>query len=129
MALEEIQFGGLAALEADEKVAVGQALDATNCYVDDNSVRGRNGYRAATAAAVGSGTAQGLWRYRPNGTAARTVVGRGGHVYAVTDPFGETVSDGAATDLGGPFGISSNLSAAQLGKYLYTHLTQALRFA
>ena len=125
MPLEEIQFGGLAALEADEKVPVGQALDATNCYVDDNSVRGRNGYRAVTGAGVGSGIVQGLWRYRPSGTAARTVAVRGGHIYVVTDPSGETVSDGAATDLGSPFGTAANISAAQLGKYLYVASDEA----
>lgn len=119
MPLEEIQFGGLAALEADEKVPVNQALDATNCYVDDNSIRGRNGYRAATAAAIGSGQVQGLWRYRPSSTSARTVITRGGHVDVVTDPSAETASDGSATDIGSPFGSTANMSAAQLGKYLY----------
>jgi hypothetical protein len=119
MPLEEIPFGGLAALEADEKVPVGQALDATNCYVDDNSLRGRNGYRAATAAPVGSGAAQGLWRYRPGSASARTVAVRGGAVNVVTDPSAETNVDGAATALGTPFGGSANISAAQLGKYLY----------
>jgi hypothetical protein len=119
MPLEEIPFGGLAALEVEEKVPVHHALDATNCYVDDNSVRGRNGYRAVTAAAIGSGTPQGVWRYRPNGTAARTVVARGGAVSAVTDPTAETSVDGAATTLGSPFGAGAAVSAAQLGKYLY----------
>lgn len=119
MPLEEIPFGGLAALEADEKVPVGQALDATNCYVDDNALRGRNGYRAVTAAAIGSGAAQGLWRYRPGGTSARTVMVRGGAVHAVTDPSAETNSDGSAAALGTPFGSNVNISAAQLGKYLY----------
>jgi len=119
MPLEEIVFGGLAALEADEKVPVSQALDATNCYVDDRSIRGRNGYRAATAAAVGSGAAQGLWRYRPSSTSARTVAVRGGGVNIVTDPSAETNADGSAAALGNPFGSSANIAAAQLGKYLY----------
>lgn len=119
MPLEEIPFGGLAALEADEKVPVSQALDATNCYVDDNSLRGRNGYRAAVAASFGSGAVQGLWRYRPNGVSARTVAVRGGGVNIVTDPSGETSADGVATALGTPFGSGANISAAQLGKYLY----------
>jgi len=119
MPLEEIPFGGLAALEADEKVPVNQALDATNCYVDDNSLRGRNGYRAAVAASVGSGTVQGLWRYRPNGVSARTVAVRGGGISVVTDPTAETNVDGVATALGTPFGSSAGISAAQLGKYLY----------
>ena len=119
MPLEEIQFGGLAALEAEEKIPVGQALDATNCFVDDNSLRGRNGYRAVTTSAIGSGAVQGLWRYRPNSTTVRTIVVRGGAVHAVTDPSAETNSDGAAAALGSPFGSSANISAAQLGKYLY----------
>ena len=125
MPLEEIVFGGLAALEADEKVPVGQALDATNCYVDDMSLRGRNGYRAVTAAPVGAGTVQGLWRYRPNGTSVRTVVVRGGQVNLVTDPSTELLSDGTATALATPFGASANISAAQLGKYLYVASDEA----
>lgn len=119
MPLEEIGFGGLAALEVDEKIPVNQALDATNCYVDDNSVRGRNGYRAVTSGAIGSGAVQGLWRYRPNGTSARTIAVRGGTVYAVTDPTAETASDGSASNLGAPFGSTARIAGAQLGKYLY----------
>jgi hypothetical protein len=119
MGLDEIQFGGLEALDADEKIPVNKAFDATNCIVDDNSLRGRNGYRALTAAAIGAGAVQFLARYRPSSTSARTVVVRGGTVYVVTDPSSETATDGAATSLGTPFGASAAISGAQLGKYFY----------
>lgn len=102
-----------------EKVPVGKAIDALNCYLDDESISGRNGYRAITAAAIGSGQVQGVWRFRPSSTSARTIVVRGGHIYVVTDPSSETASDGSATDLGLVFGTTSNISAAQDGKYLY----------
>lgn len=123
MALQDLTFGGLRLQEFDERVPVEAALDATNLYVDKGGIEGRNGYTAATAASVGSGTPQGLWRFRPNGTGpstARTVVVRGGSVIAVSDPSHETTTDGTATTAGsGTFGTTANISAAQLGQYLY----------
>lgn len=117
--LEEIPFNGLASLDCDEKVPITHAIEAVNLFVDDQSLRGRSGYRAITASAIGSGAVQGVWRYRPSSTSARTIVVRGGHVYVVTDPSSETASDGAVTDLGLVFGTTANISADQLGKYLY----------
>lgn len=119
MSVVEVQFNGLRALEADEQVSMDYALDASDCYVDDNAVRGRNGYKATTAAGVGSGTLQAFARFRPSATVARSVLARGGRLWLVSDPSSESASDGSATDLGSLFGASANVSLAQLGKYLY----------
>lgn len=119
MPLQEIPFGGLAALDCDEKIPIERALECVNAYTDDESIRGRNGYRAISAAAIGSGTTQGDWRFRPSSTSARTIVVRGGHIYVVTDPSSETASDGAVTDLGLIFGTSANISGTQYGRSFY----------
>src|SRR5579871_516393 len=119
MPLEPVPFGGLRALEADELVPLEAALDATNCYVDDGSIRGRNGYRSVSGGSIGSGAAQGLWRFRPGPSAARSVAVQGGHIWSVVDPSGETAIDGAGADLGNPFGAAAKVSGAQLGQYLY----------
>lgn len=119
MSVVEVQFNGLRALEADEQVPIDYALDATDCYVDDNALRGRNGYLATTNANVGSGTLQSLGRHRPTATSARMAIVRGGHVWLVTDPSSESATDGAATDLGSLLGSTANVSLVQFGKYLY----------
>src|SRR5438105_3329042 len=95
MPLETIPFGGLRALEADELVGLDVALDATNCVVDDGTLRGRNGYRSISGGDIGSGAVQGLWRFRPSAASARSVAVQGGHVWTVTDPSSETATDGA----------------------------------
>lgn len=116
---QELTFGGLSALDIEERIAVSEAVDATNCLLDYGDIRGRNGYRAVTASAIGSGTVQFVGRFRPNNTTARTVVVRGGVVWVITDPTTESASDGLASSLGSPFGASANISGAQLGKYFY----------
>lgn len=119
MALSPIPFSGMASLEADELVPLQEALIAENCYLDDDTIRARNGYRALTPAALaGSGQTQGLWRFRPSASDARTVAAVAGTIYTVTDPSGETTTGTAAT-IGTPFGSGANVSAAQLGRYLY----------
>lgn len=126
-----VPFGSLSGLDADELIPLDKALDCSDVVVWDGTLRGRNGYRNALPASVGgAGAVQGLWRYRPGvlsaSPAAKTVAARGGKVYGAADPSTEILSDGAsleATDQAGgtitPFGGAANVSAAQLGKYLY----------
>ena len=115
----DIPFGGLAGQTLAERVPIERAITAADCYVDDNVISGRNGYRAATASPIGSGTIQAFVRFRPSASSARSVVVRGGHVYLITDPSSETASDGAVTDLGLVLPTTANVSATQLGMYLY----------
>ena len=117
--LNEILFSGMKSLEDDSLVKINQATIAENCYVDKNILEPRNGYRALTAAALaGSGNSQGLFRFRPNPTSARSVAAVGGTIYTVTDPASETTL-GTASTVASPFGSSALISAAQLGRYLY----------
>ncbi len=119
MRLIDVQLGGLSQLNNDSKITLDSAFICTDCVTDDDGVQPRNGYRKVSASVIGSGQTQGLWRYRPSQTSARTIVVMGGHVYTVTDPSSETASDGIATDLGALFGTTENVSGAQLGKYFY----------
>lgn len=124
MPLEELQFGGLASLYADERIPITASIDASDCYLDDGAIRGRNGYRNALAALV-SASPQGIWRFRPTANTVRTVVVANGHIYTITDPSTETASDGVKTDLGAKFGSGDKISGVQLGKYLYLSNDQA----
>ena len=119
MSLTPIQFAGMASLEADELVSLQQAQIAENCYLDDDTIRSRNGYRALTAAPLAaSGATQGLWRFRPSPLSARTVACVAGTIYQVTDPASE-ITQGTSTTVSTAFGATANVSAAQLGRYLY----------
>lgn len=119
MALSPLPPGGMQSLDADELVPIGRALAASDLYLDDDTWKARNGYRAATAAALAAGgAAQFATRFRPSPTSARTVYGVAGGIYTVTDPVSETAL-GTASLAGTPFGTTANLSAAQLGRYLY----------
>lgn len=62
----DIPFGGLAGQTLAERVPIERAITAADCYVDDNVISGRNGYRAATASPIGSGTIQAFVRFRPS---------------------------------------------------------------
>lgn len=123
MPLQPVPFGGLAALEADELVGIDRSIDASDCVLDDGTIAGRSGYRAATASALGAGgdTPQALARFRvgPSTSDARTVAVLGGKVNVVTDPSSEVLSDGVATNIGAPFATSAKISLAQLGRYMY----------
>lgn len=120
MPLEQVKFGGLASLLIDEQVGIDAALDASDCVLDDGSLRGRNGYRAATASALATGTMQALSRLRVSPTFARTIAVINGGVYAVTDPSTETASDGSVQTVNASvFGTSAAISAVQLGQYTY----------
>ena len=119
MSLSPIAFGGMQSLEADELVRIDQSQIAENCVLDDDTIRPRNGFRALTPAPLAtSGQTQGIWRFRPSPTSARTIVCIAGTVYQITDPASET-TQGVATTVATVFGATANVSAAQLGKYLY----------
>lgn len=129
MALQELHFGGLSALLADERVNLGEAIEAHNCYVDNGTVRGRNGYRAI----IGSGstptqltgtTPQALARYRDGADFARTIAVIGGSIISITDPTSETASDGTQLTLSTPFQGGDYISCAQLGRYMYVASNQ-----
>lgn len=108
----------MASLEADELIPISQATIAENCYLDDDTIVARNGYRPLTPAAIGSGTTQGVWRFRPAPASARTVTSVGGGLYQIADATGET-TQGVTTFVAMPFAAGANISAAALGKYLY----------
>lgn len=119
MPLEAIPFGGLNTLLAPEQVPLNQAIVAQDCVIDDEAIRPRNGDRATTTSTFGSGQIQGLWRFRPLATTARDIAVQGGTVYKVTDPSTEVAKDATATSISAAFGATDNISAAQLGRYLY----------
>lgn len=120
---ELIPFGGLRALEADQRVPLEGALSADDLYLDDATIRGRNGYRSVLPASTTIGLSgempQLLYRFRTSDTSARTVVVAGGYVYLLTDPSSDLASDGTLTSLGSAFGATAKISAAQVGGYLY----------
>lgn len=122
--LQQIPIGGLRAHEEPELNAVGDALIANNCYVDTGGIRGRNGYRSVlpSTTLIGSGTqkAQGVWRHRVSDTSARLITVHNGNISAITDPSADDQSDGTLASIAsGAFGATANISAAQLGDYLY----------
>lgn len=121
--LSAIPIGGVEALLGDELVGFDSALEAHNCYVDDGQISGRNGYRSilpsATAIGSGSDVPQGVWRFRPSLSSARTIVVAAGTVYLVTDRSAEGLSDGTVTSLGNVFGATATVSGVQSGRYFY----------
>lgn len=119
--LNEIPFGGLAALDNPHLLKLNQALIASDCYMDDSSIFGRNGYRSALPGAVtNSGTPQHLGRYRPIAASQRFVVVIGGNIYLIKEPSSETASDGTSTLIGsGTFGAADLVSGSQLGANYY----------
>lgn len=123
MNLKEVPFGGLQQREADERVPFEYAIRASDCELDEDTVKGRSAYRSiltALATVGASGTPQAMARFRPSLTSAKTVVVVGGSVYVVTDPTTETASDGAASLVSaGAFGTTDLISMAQLGRYMY----------
>lgn len=121
MPLQPVLFNGLSSLLADELVSVEDAIDATDCILDDGTVKGRSGYRNVLGSGVAldtTGTPQGVFRHHASPTQYRTVVASGGKLYNVTDPASETAS-GATSAGTTKFGASDNICAAQLGRYLY----------
>jgi len=118
--LELVPFGGLASLYNDNLIPLSSALTASDCFLDNGAVVGRNGYRSVlSGAVVGSGTVQHIGRFRPSATAAVTVVVVAGEVFVVSDPTTVTSSDGVATTKGTPFGTTANISGAQLATNYY----------
>jgi hypothetical protein len=125
MAHTPVPIAGLGGLSSEEIIPFEEALEAIDCYVDDGTVAGRNGYRSLTdQAAVGSGV-QGMWRFRPqkdvytNDPCSCWIVVCQGYVYTVTDPTTTALSDGDSNYLGQPFGVNDIISATQLGRYMY----------
>jgi len=119
---QEIPFGGLHALEADELVGIEEAIHATDCILDDATIRPREGYRRVSASALGSAgdAVQGLWRFRPSANSARTVAVLGGKIYTLSDPSSEDTSDGTATLSAQISGWeTAAISAAVWGEHLY----------
>ena len=119
--IQNIPFGGLAALEDGHLLQIMQAITASDCYLDTVAITGRNGYRSALAGAVvGTGTPQFIGRFRPSSTSERFVVVINGDVYLVTDPSGETASDATATKIGtGTFGSTDNICGDAMGTNFY----------
>lgn len=56
MAFEEGIWGGLAGLVANEKIPFSLAIEANDCYVDDDTIRPRNGYRKVLTNPVPGGS-------------------------------------------------------------------------
>ena len=119
--LNPIPFGGLAALDDPHLLTIQQSLQCSDCYLDNNALTGRNGYRSALPGAVtNSGTPQHLGRYRPIAASQRFVVVIGGNIYLVREPSSETASDGTVTLIGsGTFGALDEVCGTQLGANYY----------
>lgn len=125
MSRERVPFGGLSALMSDELIGLESATEASNCVLDDGTIKGRSGYRKVAASAIGSGTAQWLSRYRhgPLNTPrydAHNILVAAGVVYSISDPTTETGTDGVIETLGTLDATSGAvISGAQSGKNLY----------
>jgi hypothetical protein len=118
----DVPFGGLQGLVHPNRTPFEQAITATDCFLDDNTVFGRSGYRSLMAAFVAaSGNAQFIGRFQPSlGVPARTVIVISGNVWLVTDASSETASDATAAQIGtATFGSTENISGAQLGTNFY----------
>lgn len=116
-----IPFGGRQAKLHDNLTPFEGALLAADCFLDEGTLKGRSGYRAALLDAMGSpgDLAQGLWRFRPSASSARDVAVVGGKIFLITDPSTDLASDGAAGSPSARFGATDNISAATLEDHLY----------
>lgn len=125
MSRDRIPFGGLSSQFDDVLIPVSGATDASDCVLDDGTIKGRSGYRKVAASAVGSGTAQFIGRHRHGplntpGYDAHNVIVVNGVAYSVEDPSTETATDGAIATLGTLDATSGALiSGAPHGKNLY----------
>lgn len=119
--LQELPFGGRVSRADDNLSKLHEALKVNDCILDYDRIESRPGSRLSTNTALGSGgnSAQGLWRYRPDRSLARTVGIVGGGVNLLTDPSSETTSDSGISNLGTPFGNTDNISGAQLDQDFY----------
>ncbi len=122
----DVPFNGMELREVPEKVPFSQAIVASDCLLDQDQIEGRYGYRAVTAAAIGTTEVpQHSDRFRPSPTCATNVQVTGGKVISVTDPSTLTASDGSASTLGTPFGATAKISGAQLNASYYLGTDEA----
>ena len=119
--LEMIPFGGRSATKHPHLIGLDKSLIASDCFVDDDTISGRSGYRSLLIAAiVGTGTPQFMGRFNPTLSSVRTVIVISGDVWIVTDASSSTASDATATKIGtGTFGSTDNISGTQLGENFY----------
>ena len=125
----DVSFGGLQGLVHPNRTPFEEAIQATDCFLDDNTVSGRTGYRSLMAASVAfAGTPQFIGRFQPSlAIPARTVVVISGNVWLITDATSETASDAVATQIGtGIFGATDNISGAQEGTNFYLSTDNAV---
>jgi len=118
----DVPFGGLSGLVHPNRVPFDQAITATDCFLDDDTVTGRTGYRSATQAAIASsGNPQFIGRFQPDlSRAARTVIVISGDIYLMSEPSSDLLSDAVPTLLqAGVFGIHDGISGSQLGTNFY----------
>lgn len=118
----DVPFGGLQGLVNPNRIPFEAAITASDCFLDDDTVTGRSGYRSLCATQiVSAGNPQFLGRFQPDITLAATnIVVIDGSIYLVTDTSSETVSDGVITLLSASvFGTTDNISGAQLGTNYY----------
>lgn len=118
----DIHFGGLSGLVHPNRVPFPQAITATDCFLDDDTVTGRTGYRSALQTFIASsGNPQFMGRFQPDITLpAHTVVVISGNVWLVTEPSSDYASDSIATELStGTFGATDSISGSQLGTNYY----------
>lgn len=120
MPLERVPFGGLTSKEDDAIIPFGQAVEALDVYLDNNTLAPRNGYRAATSSAIGAGTGRFIGRYRHGVAAgdATTLVAADGALYRFADPASETTEQSTVTTVGTYWQTGDLISGCQLnGRY------------
>ena len=117
----DVPFGGLSGLVHPNRVPLDAAITATDCFLDDNTVTGRSGYRSALQTAISTGNPQFLGRFQPDiSLPAHTVVSISGSIWLVSEPSSDLASDAVATLLGiNVFGVNDRISGAQLGTNYY----------
>lgn len=118
----DVPFGGLSGLVHPNRVPFDQAITATDCFLDDDTITGRSGYRSATQAHIApAGTPQFMGRFQPDITLpAHTVIVISGNTWLMTEPSDDLHSDAVATLIdSGTFGPFDNISGAQLGTNYY----------
>jgi len=118
----DVPFGGLQGLVNPNRVPFGAAITATDCFLDDDTVTGRTGYRSLLNTFVAAtGTPQFIGRFQPTlSVAAHTVAVISGNVWLLTEASSETASDATATEIGvNTFGATDNISGDQLAENFY----------
>lgn len=125
----DVPFGGLSGLVHPNRVPFDQAITASDCFLDDDTISGRTGYRSATPNYIAfNKNPQFIGRFQPDITIpAHTVIVLSGDIWLMTEPSDDYTSDAVPTLLSaGVFEVNDEISGAQLGTNYYLATNNAV---